>query len=93
MEKEELRVNYFIGTVCLLNLFKKESSYLIKRYGVKIKSFVPNLHKENTENIKFTELSVAIIIKEEKLEIFSSDIIEDSIRNVANNMNALTSYE
>ena len=89
VKNDEMREHCFARTCSLLQCKDSESNNLINPQQLKSKIIMPNLYVEDEEKVEFIAPSSAITPQEENMGNEAIWIVEDSIDDVANDMNAL----
>ena len=93
VKKDEMRVGCFVRTGSLLHWTKSEADDLIKPQGVKSKIIVPDNYVEDEEIGEFTAPSASVAPQEENMGNVATDIVEDSVADIADNTNDLIACE
>ena len=93
VKKDEMRVNCFVRTGSLLHWTKSESDDLIKLQGVKSKIIAPDACVEDEQTGQFVEPTESVTPQEELMGNVSTDIIDDTVAGIADNINQLTICE
>lgn len=91
--KDDMRINCFIRTGCLLHYTKSHADDLIKPQGVKSKIVMPDSHEEDIASTEFTA-PVTIVEPEEKVVgNINLNIHHDTVVSDSNDNNELTLCE
>ena len=92
-KKDEMRVGCFVRTGSLIQQTKSKADNLIKPQGVKSKTIILDNYVEDEEIGEFIVPSAAITLEEENIGNITTNIIEDSVDNIVDNISNLAIYE